>query len=410
MTKNTDQNLSPANQPLVEDDDHFDSQGVAIIGAGHAAHDTYSAFLSPLLPVFMDTMSFSRSMAGTLSLFVRWPSLLQPVIGNLSDRYHLKELFILAPAVTATAMSLLGIAPSYAVMAMLLLVAGLGSASMHAVGPAIAAKISGNKLGLGMSYWMVGGELGRALGPIIVVTAVEWFGLSGMPWLMFGGIAASFLLWLQLRDVSNGKHASESKALPWRDVIKSLRPLLIPLAALVMARSFMVTALGTYLPILMRDQGASIWLAGAALTIFEIAGIVGALTGGSISDRIGRRTVIVVSMLVTPLLMFAFLAVSGILELVLLLALGFTALSVTPVLMAVIQEAAPKNRALATGIFLAMGIVMSSITVVVLGAIGDTLGMQQAYIISAIMSLVGLPIVFLLPNLNPGRKDGNISK
>ena len=110
--------------------------------------------------------------------------MLQPFIGHLADRVSLRTLFILAPAVTAVVMSLLGIAPAYGFLAMLLVVVGFSSASLHAIGPVVAGNLSGKNLGRGMGFWMVGGELGRTLGPIVIVSAIHLLTLKGTPWLM----------------------------------------------------------------------------------------------------------------------------------------------------------------------------------------------------------------------------------
>ena len=111
------------------------------MAAGHAVHDTYTAFLAPLLPLFIDNFGLSTTAAGLLSVFSQGPSLLQPLIGHLADRLSLRMVVILAPAVSAVMMSLLGVAPSYAVMALLLLATGLSSAGLHSVGPVIAGKL-----------------------------------------------------------------------------------------------------------------------------------------------------------------------------------------------------------------------------------------------------------------------------
>jgi FSR family fosmidomycin resistance protein-like MFS transporter len=114
------------------DEERFQTGRVATIAASHAVHDTYTAFLPSLLPVFIANLSLSTTGAGLLQVFIQWPSLLQPLIGHLSDRVSLRYLVILAPAVTGIMMRLLGIAPSYAVLAMLFNVAGLSSASISA--------------------------------------------------------------------------------------------------------------------------------------------------------------------------------------------------------------------------------------------------------------------------------------
>ena len=184
-----------------QEDGPFQTERVVTISAAHAVHDTYTAFLPPLLPVFIETLSLSITQAGFLTVFVQAPSLLQPMIGHLADRVSLRYLVILAPGVTATAMSLLGIAPAYSVLALLLVVAGLSSATLHAVAPVMSGRLSGKNLGRGMGFWMVGGEVGRTVGPLVIVAAVQYLGLASTPWLMLGGWAASAILYLRLRDV-----------------------------------------------------------------------------------------------------------------------------------------------------------------------------------------------------------------
>ena len=117
------------------------------VSSAHLVHDTYSSFLAPLLPVLIENLSLTKTAAGLLSVFYQWPSLLQPLIGHLGDRVNLKILVILAPTVAALMMTLLGVAPTYAVLALLLIVAGFNSAGLHAIGPIIAGKLSGGKLG-----------------------------------------------------------------------------------------------------------------------------------------------------------------------------------------------------------------------------------------------------------------------
>ncbi|MGD1992951.1 MAG: MFS transporter [Anaerolineae bacterium] len=377
-------------------DQTFQAGRVTTMSAAHAVHDTYTAFLPSLLPVFIADLSLSKASAGLLSVFMQGPSLLQPVIGHLADRTSLRLLVILAPAVTATMMSLLGIAPSYAVIALFLIVVGLSSASLHSVGPVITGNLSGPSLGRGMGFWMVGGELGRTLGPIVVVTAIKVFGPSGTPWLMVGGILTSLLLFILLRDVS-GRPRSIGDGLPWRRALRSMRPLLLPLAGIIVARAFMVSALTTYLPTFLSEEGADLWFAGASLSILEAAGVMGALTGGSISDRLGRRWVLGISMLVTPGLMLVFLLLSGWARFPLLLLLGFTSLAVTPVMMALVQESYPENRALANGLYMAISFLLRSGVVVVLGGMGDLFGLRTAFAVSAVVPLAGLPLLLLLP-------------
>jgi FSR family fosmidomycin resistance protein-like MFS transporter len=374
----------------------FHTGRVLTISTTHAVHDTYTAFLSPLLPVFIENLALSNTQAGLLTVFNQIPSLFQPVIGHLADRLSLRFVVILTPAVTATGMSLLGVAPDYLVLALLLVVVGLSSATLHSVAPVIAGRLSGRSLGRGMGFWMVGGELGRTLGPLIIVGAIQFLGLGGTTWLMIGGWLTSILLYFVLGDVS-ARPATEVQGLPWRQALRAMGPLLVPLVGIIVVRSFMVAALTTYLPIFLTAEGAELWFAGVSLSILEAAGVVGALLGGSLSDRLGRRTMLTASLVSTPALMLLFVVVAGWVRLPLLLALGLTSLSITPVIMALVQETSPQNRALANGTYMSLSFLIRSGVVVVVGAMGDLWGMRLAFIISAIMPLLGLPFLRLLP-------------
>ena len=384
--------ITPGSVPT----DRFQARHVLTISAGHAVHDTYSAFLSPLLPLFIANLSLSKTEAGLLSVFMQVPSLLQPFIGHLADRVSLRYFVILAPAATAVMMSLLGIAPGYAMLALFLMVTGFSSAAIHAVGPVMAGNLSGSRLGRGMSFWMVGGELGRTLGPVVIVTAIRVLGLEGTPWLMIAGLLGSVVLYAQLRHVS-GKPPKPRTALPWRQALRGMGPLYLPLAGIIVVRLFMNVPLTTYLPTFLIEEGASLWIAGVSLTALEAAGVVGALLGGSMSDRLGRRRVLLISMLLTPLLMFAFLSAEGWVRFSLLIALGFVTLSVTPVVMALVQESFPENRALANGVYMSSSFIFRSGVTIVLGALGDRFGLNLAFVVSAVIALFGLPLIPLLP-------------
>jgi FSR family fosmidomycin resistance protein-like MFS transporter len=376
--------------------DSFQTSRVLTITGAHAVHDTYTAFLPPLLPAFVSKFALSNTEAGALTVFLQASSFLQPYIGYLADRVSLRYFVILGPATAAVTMSLLGIAPGYALLALLLTIVGLSSSVFHSVAPVVAGRLSGSNLGRGMGLWMVGGELGRTLGPVIIVTAVNLLTLEGTAWLAIAGLVASLLLYVLLRDLPT-RPPTDPDPISFRDGLRALKPLMIPLVGVTSARVFMLAALTTYLPIFLTEEGADLWVAGAALTVLEAAGVLGALAGGSLSDRVGRRFVMSAAMVSTPVFMFLFLATSGWLRLPLLLVLGFTSLSVAPVIMAVVQESAPENRSMANGLYMALSFGIRAVAVLALGAAGDMFGLRVAFAASAVAPLLGLPFVALLP-------------
>jgi len=377
----------------------FQTSGVLTMASGHAVHDTYTAFLAPLLPMFIEKFSLSLASAGLLSVFMQGPSIIQPIIGHFADKRNLKFIVILAPAAASVLMSLLGVAPGYISLAVLLILTGIISAGMHAVGPVMAGQLSGSKLGRGMSFWMLGGELGRTLGPVIVVSVVVHFTLDGLPVLMIAGLFISLILYIRLKDVPGIARAHKEQE-NWRTALKNMRFIFIPLVGIITVRAFLHAALTIYLPTFLTMEGANLWLAGASLTILQAAGAVGAFVGGSISDRFGRRRVMLISLICAPVLMFIFLAVESWLQLLTLIGLGFFVISFTPVFMALVQENFPENRSLANGVYMCCSFVLRSIVIVAVGSMGDAIGLRSTFIVCAFLMILGIPILFFLPKGN----------
>ena len=97
----TQSKVMPAVTPSETASEFQTGQVLTIVG-GHFVHDTFSAFLSPLLPRIIESLSLSLTQAGALWGFSQYPMLLTPFIGHLADRLSLRYFVILAPAVTAT--------------------------------------------------------------------------------------------------------------------------------------------------------------------------------------------------------------------------------------------------------------------------------------------------------------------
>jgi FSR family fosmidomycin resistance protein-like MFS transporter len=141
----------------------FNIGQIFTIAGGHFTHDTYSAFVAPLLPLLQERLATNYTLTGSLAIFTQLPSLLNPLIGYLADRVSLRYFVILAPAITATLLSSLGIVNNYFVVALLMLAGGVSIAAFHAPAPAMIGRLAGKRVGTGMSIFMASGELGRTL-------------------------------------------------------------------------------------------------------------------------------------------------------------------------------------------------------------------------------------------------------
>ena len=163
-----------------EKDDNFQTEKVITLTGAHFMHDTFTAFVAPILPLIMEKLSLSLTMVGSLTAFMQLPSLLNPFIGFLADKVSLRYFVIFAPAVTATLICTLGTVNSYLSLAIILFLAGISIAAFHAPAPAMVGRISGRRIGKGMSLFMAGGELGRTVGPLLVLWAVSIWTLDGL--------------------------------------------------------------------------------------------------------------------------------------------------------------------------------------------------------------------------------------
>jgi len=374
--------------------EEFKTSQVLPIAGAHFVHDIYTATIAPLLPVIIERLSLSLTQAGALTVFLQIPSLLNPFIGYLADRISLRYFVIFAPAVTATLISSLSFIDSYVGMIILLLVTGISVAAFHAPAPAMIARVSGNQIGLGMSLFMAAGELSRTIGPLIAVWAVTTWTLDGFYRIVVLGWAMSAVLYFRLRSIPARSEPGGS--------ISGLKPfirrLFLPLAVILLLRNFMVVGLTTYLPTYISMEGASLWLAGISLSTLEIAGVGGALLSGTLSDRLGRKNVLLVASVLASLSLVLLINVEGLLLFPVLLLLGFTSLSFMPVMLAIIQDQLPNHRALGNGLFIFLAFATQSIAVIIIGIVGDRYGLTTAYYISAILALGAIPIIFLLPS------------
>lgn len=385
--------------PTLTPEDTFHTDQVLTVAGGHFTHDTYSAFIAPLLPLIQERLATNYTLTGSLAIFAQVPSLLNPFIGYMADKISLRYFIILAPAVTATLMSAMGLAPDYLSLAFILLAAGVSIAAFHAPAPAMIARVSGQRTGRGMSIFMASGELGRTLGPILVVAGVDQFGLEGIWRLMFVGWAVSGILYLRLRHISARPQSAEG--VPLAQVLPKIKRIFPWLTGLMFARAFLIIALTTFLPLYMDDvKATSFEFAGNSLAILEGAGVVGALATGTMSDRFGRFRILSILLFLAPLFMLAFLYGPDWSTLPLLIILGLTAISPTPVLLAIVQDNFADNRALANGIFLAANFLIRAFGIWAIGFMADRVGLDTAFLWSAYIALLTLPAVWGLAQVH----------
>jgi FSR family fosmidomycin resistance protein-like MFS transporter len=373
----------------------FELGQVLTITGGHFVHDTYTAFVAPLLPLIIEKLSLSLTLAGTLPSIMQLPAIFNPFIGYLADKISIRYFVIFAPAVTATLIGVMGLAPNYTSLAVLFFLTGMSVAAFHAPAPAMAARVSGKRVGLGMGLYMAAGELGRTVGPIVVVSVVAVGGLDGLYRLIAIGWASSLILLWRFRAISSREYRQKPKSL--RASLPKLRTVFLPILFIILPRTFLAACITTYLPTFLNMEGATLAMAGISLSILEAGGVLGALSSGTVSDRVGRKPTLLVAITLSSLLMLVFLQVEGWVAIPVLFLLGFISLSPAPVLLALVQDHLPDNRAVANGLLLSISFLMRSLVLVLLGMAGDMWGLRATFYGAALVSLMAVPAILALP-------------
>ena len=369
----------------------------AMLSSSHFLNDVFTSILSPLLPLLILNFSLSKFEAGMLAAFVSWPSITQPIWGRLADKVNLQKYIFLFPFITATFMSLVGAAPNTIFLSVFLLVAGLSSACFHAVAAPIAGKASGRSSGKGLSLWMIGGEMGFTVGPILIIAFTNSFSLQKTPYLIILAAFAAIFLYFRLNRIDVIKNHTPAPQGSFKESFKIVSPMLIPIILVAASRAMLQSATNVYIPTYLTEQGVDLWVAGTALSLIMGGGILGTIVGGIYKDRIGGKPVLLASLIGSTLFFFVFLFTTGILQIAALLLTGIFSGVYLPVALSMIQEYSPQNRSFANGTYLASLFTIGAISNMVVGALYDTYGSTQSFLISGIISLLSIVFLFMVP-------------
>ncbi len=375
----------------------FQLKNVISVSFAHFMHDVYSAFLAPVVPLLKEKLNINNTLVSLLFVAQQIPSLFNPFIGIIADNFKVRYMVILAPAITTIIMSLIGLAPHYIILIIMLFVMGISSAMFHVPSPVLIKKISGNRVGKGMSFYMLGGEAARTVGPLVIVAAVNYWTLEGIYRLIPFGLFASLLLYFRLRNINVSESIDRPRPMKGiKDTLKEHLPFFLLIAGVMFFRGFMKTSLTNFLPTYLEEKGGSLWLGGISLSIFELAGAAGAYLSGTFSDKIGRLKMLTIIILVSPFLMLAFVYAKGGMIFPVLLLLGFFLISSTPVILALVMDIDSEHQAFLSGIFMFISFVSTSVTAFFIGVLSDFIGLVDTYKVASLLAFLAIPFVLIL--------------
>jgi FSR family fosmidomycin resistance protein-like MFS transporter len=174
-------------------------------------------------------------------------------------------------------------------------------------------------------------------------------------------------------------------------------PFLLILVGITLFRAIMKSGLSAFLPTFYySERGESLWFANSALAVFQLSGALGTILAGTISDKIGRRTILLIISIMSPIMMFLFINSEGGLSFVFLILLGFFIFAPGPVLIALVQDRSKEFPVFMNSIYMTLSFITSALAVFFAGLMGDWLGLEKTYLISSIVSLGAIPFVLWL--------------
>jgi len=360
---------------------------------GHFFNDMYVGFLAPLLPLIMDRLGISLTLAAALaSVLSVSTSLAQPAFAFLGDKVRRPFMAVFGPLITALFFCAIGLAHSYSMLIVVILLGGIGTAAFHPQAAAFVGKSSGRHSGTAMSIFVTGGSAGYYTGPLVIMGIVTWLGLeysfvSVLPGVLIS--AALFFILPKLPHAPN-RHVQVHGAV---NVPHQVRAVFL-LYFISMIRSFMISGFNTFIPIYLERQNIDPMLYAAALTTFGMPGAVGSLFGGALSDRFGRRTVIFFSIAIAVLFFSLFLFLHGFLSVLALGVAGFAIFSSIPVVIIMAQELMPSRITMASSLVMGLSWGVAGLLVTPLGALAEHVGIKHA-----LTALIGFGAVACLLTL-----------
>jgi len=362
---------------------------------GHFTVDSYVGVIPILYPILIGRFHLSLATVGLVSLaYGGMAAVSQPPFGLLADRFGTRFTG-LALAWTAVSFALVGFVNSFPLLLLLALASGLGSGAFHPLGALdVRALLPALRRSLGMSIYVTAGTVGVAAGPLVGILLTSAFGLHGTGFLVIPGlITGGYLLW-RLRGpakVVTAAVRSGGMAAP------------VPVFALavvigvMMSRSWTVGVFQAFTPTWYEQQGYGPEFYGPLATTLVLASAVGTVGCGSLADRFGRRTVILVTLVLSVPAILIFCLFPGPWAFVSATLIGLLAASTAPLMLLMAQQLMSSRAGLASGLVMGLGFVTGAIGVPINGAIGDALGLQRSLLTHVILVIITIGIAWFLP-------------
>ncbi len=362
---------------------------------GHLTVDSYVGVLPVLYPLLIGRFRLSLATVGLVSLaYSGMAAISQPLFGVIADRFGTR-LTGVALAWTALTFALIGFVQSFPLLVAIACASGLGSGAFHPLAALdVRALLPAWRRSFGMSVYVTAGTVGVAIGPLVGIALFGALGLHGTGVLVLPGVVAgAYLLW-RMRTAApqatkSGAAGGVGQAIP----VFALAMVI----GVMMSRSWTVYVFQSFTPTWYAQMGYGPSFYGPLATTLVLASAVGTVGCGSLADRFGRRTVILVTLVLSAPAVLLYTLFPGPWAFLSAILIGFLAASTAPLMLVMAQQLMAARAGLASGLVMGLGFVTGAIGVPINGAIADHIGLQKSLMLHVFLVLATIAIAWFLP-------------
>ncbi len=339
----------------------------------HFLNDGAAFYLPGILPAVLTALHQPLAMVGIIMAATYMGQALQPVTGILADKMGGKMFVIGGLFGCCMAGALVGLSPNVGVLLVLLLVSGLGSTIFHPQALAAVRSLTERRHGAGLSLFLIGGELGRGAWPLLTSVIVVYLGLHNL-WIIALPMLITLPFMIKLIPSLPARSQSAPK-LHWREHRK---PFLV-LVSFSAFRGLAVFGTIVFIPLMWKLRGGALVSGASIISTLLIAGVIGQATGGTVSDRFGRRPVLVGSSIVMLILLPLVVMAEGPWLWIVAAILGIAMFSTFSPTLLIGQDMFPENRALGSGIALGLSNALGAAGLLPLGWVLHQFGINAVF-------------------------------
>lgn len=397
-----------------------------LLAWGHLVTDMAQGALPALLPVLKQVFALNYAQTSLLVLVSNVASsVIQPIFGLFADRRPARWLLPVGCLVAGVGLAVTGRLPVFGWLLLAVGISSLGVAAYHPEGSRVANLASGVRKGSGMAVFSVGGNLGFGLGSIYMAWLLAVGGHRATVYFIIPAVLMVLALvyyWPRLTSLreekkgpgaaqkekgadcpAGGRVAADSAPRTEKSVLAAFALLIV----YITFRTWLHAGLYTYIPLYYTDHlHVNAHTAGYIVSIYLLAGAVGTLFGGPLTDVLGAPRVMAGSMALLIPLLYIFRHTGGVVSLVVLAFTGAALISTFSTTIIMGQELLPARKGLASGFTIGFGVGMGGVGVTLLGVLADHLGLPAVFAALNIVAVAGLLLALILSRRYPRRVRG----